>query len=147
MQALSTFLHFAGAVVWLGGMAFVLLALRPVAIVQLPPPARVPLLAAVLRRFFVLVWISIAALLASGAYMVGAVGLKYATVGVHAMLTIGLVMIGIFGYIWFAPFRHLQAASAAQDWPAAGRQLARIHPLVVTNFALGWVAVAAVLLR
>ncbi|MEO8250368.1 MAG: CopD family protein [Burkholderiales bacterium] len=146
MQELSMFLHLAGAVVWVGGMAFVLLALRPVAIAQMPPPARIPLLTAVLRRFFVLVWISIALLAATGAYMIATVGMKNAPVGVHAMLAIGLLMIAIFGYIWLTSFRRLQTAAAAKDWPEAGRQLARIHPLVVTNFLLGWLAIAAVVL-
>jgi hypothetical protein len=32
------------------------------------------------------------------------------------------------------------------DWPLASKQLAQIHTLVLTNFALGWIAVAAVVI-
>ncbi|WP_137892489.1 CopD family protein [Ramlibacter sp. 2FC] len=139
-------LHLAAGIVWLGGMAFVLCALRPVAIAQLQPPQRLPLLSAVLARFFALVWLSIAVLLLSGAFMLAGVDMKVAPRGWHAMLGIGLLMFGIFGHIYFAPFRRLKAAVAAANWPEAGRRVAQIHPLVVLNFALGWLAVAAVLL-
>jgi hypothetical protein len=52
----------------------------------------------------------------------------------------------IFGHLYFVPFRRLQRASALSDWPAAAKQLAQIHILVVTNFGLGWLAVAAVII-
>jgi hypothetical protein len=60
------------------------------------------------------------------------------------MLGIGLLMCAIFAHIHFAPFRRLKGAVAAADWPAAGRAMAQIHPLVVLNFLLGWLAVTAV---
>ena len=146
MVEISKFFHLAGAIVWIGGMAFVLWSLRPVAIAQLAPPQRVPLLAAVLRRFFTAVWISIALLLVTGFHMFAALGMANAPHGVHVMLAIGVLMIAIFAHVHFGPYRKLATAAAAQDWPMAGRQLGRIHPLVVTNFVLGWLAIAAVLL-
>jgi len=48
------FLHLAAAIVWMGGMALVILALRPVVIAQMAPPERLALMAAVLNRFFCL---------------------------------------------------------------------------------------------
>jgi len=139
-------LHLAAGIVWLGGMAFVLCALRPVAIAQLQPPQRLPLLSAVLARFFVAVWLSIAVLLLTGAFMLAGVDMKVAPRGWHVMLGIGLLMFAVFGHIYFAPFRRLKAAVAAGNWPEAGRRAAQIHPLVVLNFVLGWLAVAAALL-
>jgi uncharacterized membrane protein len=140
------FLHLAAGVIWLGGMALMVLALRPVLITRLTPPDRLPLMAAVLSRFFVMVWLSIAVLLATGWWMLAGADMKLAPKGWHAMSGIGLLMCLIFAHIWFAPFRRLKTAVQAADWPVAGKALQQIHPLVLVNFALGWLAVAAVII-
>jgi hypothetical protein len=62
------------------------------------------------------------------------------------MSGLGLVMCAIFAHIWFAPFKRLKRSVAISDWPEAGRAMGQIHPLVLTNLALGWSAVAAVLI-
>ena len=138
------FLHLGAGIVWLGGMALVILALRPVAIQLLQAPERLRLMSDVLSRFFFMVWISIALILASGFWMLSIADMKLAPTGWHAMSALGLLMCLIFAHIWFAPFRRLKAAVATSDWPAAGKALGQIHPLVLTNFALGWLAVLAV---
>jgi uncharacterized membrane protein len=138
------FSHLAAGVIWLGGMALVILALRPVVIARMAPPERLALMSDVLSRFFFMVWLSIALLLASGFWMLGMSDLKLAPKGWHAMSGLGLLMCLIFAHIWFAPFRRLKAAVHACDWPTAGKALGQIHPLVLTNFALGWLAVLAV---
>jgi len=138
------FFHLAAAVIWLGGMALVLLALRPAAIRSLEPAQRLPLMAAVLARFFTMVWISIAVLLGSGLWMMLSADLRLAPRGWHVMSGLGTLMCLIFAHLWWAPYRRLKTAIAAGDLPAAGVALGKIHPLVVTNFALGWLAVAAV---
>jgi uncharacterized membrane protein len=139
-------LHLVAAILWLGGMALVLGALRPVAIAQLQPPVRLPLMTAVLGRFFVMVWSSIAVLLLTGGQMLATLGMKTAPTGIHLMLGIGLLMSAIFAHLYLSPYRRMKTAVAVADWPAAGRCMAQIHPLVVTNFVLGWLAVAAVYL-
>jgi uncharacterized membrane protein len=142
---LSKFLHLAGAIVWLGGMSFMLWSLRPVAAAQLQPPLRAPLLANVMGRFFPMVWLSIAVLLITGTGMLMSVGMKAAPLGWHMMLGIGLVMFALFGHVYFGPFRRLKLAIAASEWPEAGRRLGQIQTVVKTNFVLGWLAIAAVL--
>ena len=74
------------------------------------------------------------------------VGFAQAPVGWHAMLGIGLVMMAVFAHIYFAPYRRARQAASQQDWPALGRALEQIHPLVVLNFSLGWIAIAVVML-
>ena len=145
MEMLARYLHLIGAIAWLGGMTFMLLALRPVATAQLPPPTRLPLLAGVMARFFAVAWISVALLAASGAYMLGVVGMKSAPIGWHMMMGVGILMFAIFGHLYFGPARRFQKAVAQANWPQAGVQMAKIHPLVVLNFVLGWLAIAAVL--
>lgn len=138
------FFHLSAGIVWLGGMALVILALRPVAIKQLPPPERLRLMSGVLARFFVMVWLSIALILTSGFWMLAMTDMQLAPRGWHAMSGLGVLMCLIFAHIWFAPFRRLKAAVASEDWPTAGKALGQIHPMVLTNFALGWLAVLAV---
>jgi uncharacterized membrane protein len=138
------FFHLSAGIVWLGGMALVILALRPVALKYLAPPERLTLMCAVLSRFFSMVWLSIALILASGFWMLSVTDMGLAPKGWHVMSGLGVLMCLIFAHIWFAPFRRLKAAISAADWPGAGKALGQIHPLVLTNFALGWLAVLAV---
>ena len=138
-------LHLAAGIFWLCGMTLLLWVVRPVAIALLAPEHRLPLLHKVLSRFFVGVWIAIAVLLASGLWMFTSADMKLAPRGWHAMAGLGILMCLVFAHLYFAPFRRLGRAVSAQDWPAAGQALGQIHPLVLTNFALGWAAVLAVM--
>ena len=138
-------LHLSAGIIWLGGMTLLLAAVRPMAIAQLAPPERLRLMTGILGRFFALVWLAIATLLASGFWMFGSADLSLAPRGWHAMAGLGSLMCVIFAHLWFAPFRRLKQAVALADWPAAGRALGQIHPLVLVNFTLGWLAVLAVL--
>ena len=142
MRAILLLLHLSGVIVWVGGMFFAHFCLRPVAASQLPPPQRLPLLAAVLGRFFTVVAASIVAILASGFASMGAAGFGQAPIHWHVMAGIGLAMAAIFGVIYFRHFPRLKAGVAAQDWPAAGAAMNRIRILVATNLLLGALTVA-----
>ena len=121
MSALMKFLHLSAAIFWLGGIAFMLFSLRPVAAELLAPPQRLPLIAQVLTRFFVGVWLAMANLLVTGVVMLLGVGMKNAPAGWHLMLGIGVLMFALFGHLYFGPFRRLKQAVNASDWPAGGR--------------------------
>ena len=142
----SKLLHWVGAITWLGGMTALTFAARPAAIEFLEGSLRVQTLHGMLRRFFVLVWVSIALLLLSGLHMwgVAAKAGAAAPVGWHVMAVIGVVMMLIFGHVYFVPFKRLGRAAAVGEWASCGAQLAVIHKLVVTNLVLGWIAVGAV---
>ena len=146
MYELIKFTHLAAGIVWLGGMAIMLWAVRPVAIAQLEPAQRLPLLAGMLRRFFNLVGLCVILLLTTGAIMLMGVDMKLAPKGWHAMIGLGSLMCLIFGHLYFGPFRKMKNALLIDDLSAAGAQLAKIHPLVLSNFALGWLAVGAVVI-
>lgn len=145
MSALMKFLHIAAAIVWLGGVSFMLFALRSAAAEQLAPPQRLPLIAQVLRRFFMLVWTSIVILLVSGLGMLLSVGMKNAPIGWHIMLGIGLLMFALFGHLYFGPFRRLKLAVAAANWPEGGKRMGQIAMLAQVNLVLGVLAIAAVI--
>lgn len=146
MYEIIKFAHLAAGIVWMGGMALMILAIRPVAIAQLEPTQRLPLLAAVLSRFFTMVAVCVLLLLISGGVMLMGVDMRLAPKGWHAMLGLGLLMCLIFGHIFFVPFRRMKLALMNDNLGAAGAQLAKIHPLVVLNFTLGWLAIGAVVI-
>ena len=121
-----------------------LLALRPAATKLQKPPQRLPLIALTLKRFFSLVWVTIAVLLVSGLWMLLAVGMKNAPAGWHAMLGIGLLMFALFGHIYFGPYRRLEKAVEKADWADADRRASQIAMLSTVNLGLGVLAIAAV---
>ena len=142
-MALALPLHVLAAVTWVGGMLFAYFVLRPAA-ESLAPPERVPLWLAVFRRFFVWVWAAVAVLAVSGGWMFfsrfgGFAGAGWA---LHVMNAAGLVMMALFTWVWFVPFRALQVAAAASDWPRAAAALGRIRRAVAVNLTLGVLVVA-----
>ena len=54
---------------------------------------------------------------------------------------LGTLMILIFLHVYFAPFRRLKKAVAAQTWPEAGKQLNMIRMLVGLNMSLGLIVI------
>jgi uncharacterized membrane protein len=139
MISLALILHLLAAVIWIGGMFFAYMILRPVAANQLEPPPRLTLWNSVFARFFPWVWAAVIALPVTGLFMVYRLfgGLGGSPPFVHLMLTLGIVMILLYLHVYFAPYRRLRAAVAAQDWAAGGKALATIRKLVGTNLLLG----------
>lgn len=142
--------HVLSIVLWIGGMAFAHFFLRPAA-QMLEPPLRVRLMHGVLQRFLGAVAVAIVVALTSGLGMIGAVsmgagGAFRMPLDWTLMATLGLVMMGIFAYIYFALLGRLDHAVAASDWPAGGRALGSIRTWVGVNLAIGVAIVALTLL-
>ncbi len=135
--------HGLAAIVWLGGMFFAYVCLRPAAASVLQPPQRLPLWTAVLSRFLPCVAVAIVLLLASGTVLLQRVGIKSAPVGWHVMVTLGLVMSAVFAAIYFRWFPQLRAHCARQAWPEAALALNAIRRAVGINLILGTVVVLA----
>lgn len=136
-------LHALAAVIWVGGMFFAYMALRPAAGAVLEGPARLSLFAAAFGRFFAWVWVAVLVLLATGYWMIGMLGgMAAAGIHVHVMHGVGLLMMAAFAHIYFAPFRRLRAAVAAEDWENGARALNSIRMIVGINLILGLVVVA-----
>lgn len=136
-------LHLLAAVIWVGGMFFAYMALRPVAATLLEPPLRLPLWSQTFARFFPWVWAAVVALPATGYWMILGPFQGFANVGVHihVMQATGWAMVGIFLHVYFAPYQRLRKAVAAADFTAAGRQLAQIRRLIGINLVLGIITV------
>lgn len=136
---IATLLHVLGFTVWIGGMFFAYMALRPVAATVLPAPQRLALWAGVFRNFFAWVWVSVALILASGLFMMAVIGKP--PFYVLAMFVIGVIMMAIFAHVFFAPYRRLKQAVAAEDWSAGGAALGQIRKLVGLNLILGLITI------
>lgn len=140
-------LHVLATVVWVGGMFFAYLCLRPVAAAQLEPPQRLRLWHGVFARFFRWVWASVILLIATGHGIIGQMGgLAGLPVHIHVMLGIGYLMAVIFVYLYFIPYPRLGKAVSAEDWKAGGSALNRIRILVGTNLTLGLINIILVFL-
>ncbi|QDX80270.1 hypothetical protein B9N43_02720 [Denitratisoma sp. DHT3] len=142
LQAITLFLHVSGVVVWVGGMFFAYVCLRPAAVEVLEPPQRLRLWRAVFGRFFAWVWAAVALILVSGLVRLVEVGFAAAPLNWHLMLAVGLAMMAIFAHVYFAPYRALKRAIAAADWPAGAAALNRIRRLVGLNLVLAGVTIA-----
>jgi len=135
----AKFLHIIGFTVWVGGMFFAYMALRPVAAARLEPPQRLALWEGVFSKFFPWVWLCVALILGSGLYMMALLGKP--SMYVSAMFGLGIIMMMLFAHVFFAPFKRLKRAVAAQDWQAGGAALGQIRMLVGINLSLGLVTI------
>jgi uncharacterized membrane protein len=137
-------LHTLAAVVWVGGMFFAYMVLRPSA-GPLEPPLRLALWARVFGRFFPWVWASIAVLLASGYAMLflGFGGFAGAGLHIHIMQATGILMMLLFLHLFFAPWRKLSRAVEQDALPDAAAALNQIRRIVAVNLVLGLITVAA----
>ncbi len=152
MNELAKLAHLVAGIVWMGGMTFMLLALRPAAVAALEPQPRARLMLQVWRRFFAVVLVAIVVLLATGTHMYTALfkankaagGVGGVPLGWTMMMGIGLLMMLIFGHIYAAGFGKFKRALAAEAWPAVAAASSQIQTMMLTNFILGWLAIAAV---
>jgi uncharacterized membrane protein len=137
--SLAAALHTLSAVVWVGGMFFAYIVLRP-ATGPLEPPARLALWRRVFAGFFPWVFAAAVLLLITGFTLF--LGGYAAGPHVHAMMAIGIIMILIFLHLYFAPWKRFKAALDAGNNSAAAAQLNQIRLLVLINLILGLINVA-----
>jgi uncharacterized membrane protein len=126
-------IHVLSAVVWVGGMFYALVVLRP-ALSVLDAAPRLQMHMLTLKRFFLVVWHAMPLMLLTGWGMIIAAGwdMGHLPLYVNAMQGLGLVMAGIFLFTYFVPFRRLRRA--IRPGPEL---LGRIRILVTTNLILG----------
>ncbi len=154
LYAFLNALHVLAVVVWVGGMVFAHFFLRP-AVAVLPPPQRLPLMQAVLGRFFAAVLAAAAVTLATGLWMIGRVAKQVVQGGGSftmppswtLMALLGLLMILIFGHIRFVLYKRLSLAVAAADWAQGAEQLGALRRWVGVNLAIGVVVVLVAVLK
>ena len=131
-------IHLLSAVVWVGGMFFALIVLRPAA-GPMDPAARLALWRRVFARFFPAVGVAVLALLATGHAMILVELGGFAAIGmsVHLMEGTGVLMSILFLVLLVGPYRAFLKALDAGTLPAAGRAIERIRWIIAVNLALG----------
>lgn len=142
-------LHVLAALIWVGGMFFAWMILRPAAMTALEGPARLKLWVEVFRRFFVWVWIAVVILPISG---VGMIHMRYAGFEaapryVHVMIGLYIVMTALFIRIQSLQLPQLRRAVETADWSTGAATLGRIRRLVGINLIVGLVLVAIASVR
>ena len=146
-MTLFKLIHLLAVLIWVGGMFFAYVVLRPAAVEVLEPPQRLRLWDTVFRRFFVWVWGAVAALLVSGLYLIYLFGgMAHVGMYIHIMLTMGLAMMVIFGYVFFACYVPFRLNVAKQRWKDAGDLLGKIRKLIAVNLLLGLLTVCVAVL-
>ena len=143
-MTIALFLHVISDVIWVGGMFFAYVCVRPAAVEALEPPQRLKLWTGIFRRFFPWVWGAVVLILLTGFVIMGE--LAAVPVYVIVMALIGVVMSMIFMHVYFAPFGRLKRAVAAEDWKAGGAALNQIRILVGANLVLGLANIAVAML-
>lgn len=137
-------LHALAAVIWVGGMFFAYIVLRPSIGGIDPAPERPRLWRRVFARFFPWVSAAVVVLVVTGYALVfghfggmAAVGLH-----VHVMQGLGWVMFLLYGHLYFVSWRRFRTAVDAGDLQAAAPALAGIRRIVAINLAFGLVVAA-----
>ena len=142
-------LHVLAALVWVGGMFFAWMVLRPAAVKALDGPARLTLWVEVFQGFFRWVWGAVVLLPVSGVVMLNMNfnGFEHAPRYVQVMMGLFVVMTALFIRIQALLLPELRTAVQAQDWPAGAAVLGRIRRLVGINLLVGLVVVTIAAVR
>jgi uncharacterized membrane protein len=132
-------LYLLCAVLWVGGMFFAYVVLRP-SLVAIEPPQRMLLHTQVFRRFFLVVWHAMPIAVLSGFAMIygrygGMAGVGW---NVHAMLGLGLLMSAIFLFLVFGPYKRFRRTT---DRTRMAASMDSIRKLIGVNLVLGLVTV------
>jgi uncharacterized membrane protein len=129
-------LHILCAVVWVGGMFFALLVLRP-SLSVLASAQRMDLHVEIFRRFFQVIWHVMPLILLTGYAMLFGIyaGFANAPWEVHAMHLLGLLMAAVFIAIVFGPYARFRAAPSPASADA-------VRKLMLVNLTLGLVTIA-----
>jgi len=136
-------MHMLSIVVWVGGMFFAYVVLRPSAAEVLQPPERLRLWDKVFKQFFNWVWLAVFLVLVSGFYMIYLLGgFAGLAMYINLMLLLGIAMMLIYVYVFFKCYVPFNRLVAKQEWPAAGAMLATIRKLVALNLSIGLLTIA-----
>lgn len=147
--ALAYSLHVLAALIWVGGMFFAWMILRPAAVTALEGPVRLKLWVEVFQRFFVWVWIAVVILPISG---VGLLQMRFngfetAPRYVQIMMGLYIVMVALFIRIQSLQLPELRKAVEAQAWADGAAVMGKIRRLVGCNLIVGLVLVAIAAVR
>jgi uncharacterized membrane protein len=127
-------LHLLCAVLWVGGLFFAYVVLRP-SLAAIDAPQRMLLQTQVFRRFFLVVWHAMPLVLISGFGMLFLIGdMEHLSWQIHAMLGLGVLMAALFVIIVFGPWRRFRRTI---DRTRMNNSLNTMRKLIGVNLLLG----------
>ncbi|HBK04930.1 MAG TPA: hypothetical protein DDZ81_03590 [Acetobacteraceae bacterium] len=131
-------LHLLCAVLWVGGMFFAYVVLRP-SMAAIEAPQRMMLHTRVFRKFFLVIWHAMPVAILTGFAMIG-IRWDMATAPwqINAMMALGLLMGAVFLAIFFGPYRQFRRTT---DRNRMASTLDSIRKLIGVNLVLGLVTV------
>jgi uncharacterized membrane protein len=137
--------HVLCAVLWVGGMFFAYVVLRP-SMSVLEPIQRIALHTQVFRRFFLVVWHVMPLSLISGFTVLYGFYADPTKVpwNINVMMLLGLIMSAVFLLIVFGPYARFRRTT---DRATAAACIDRIRKLIGANLVLGLITVVVALLR
>jgi uncharacterized membrane protein len=137
LYAVLKALHLLSAVLWVGGMFFAYVILRP-SLTAIEAPQRMLLQTQVHQKFFLVVWNAMPIILVSGFIMLAYRGMSGVGWQVHVMLALGLVMAAVFLVIVFGPWKQFRRAI---DRSRMADSQTKIRKLIGINLVLGLITV------
>jgi uncharacterized membrane protein len=131
-------LHLLCAVLWVGGMFFAYVILRP-SMAAIEAPQRMLLHTRVFKSFFLVIWHAMPLILLTGGAML-ALQWDMATAPwqIQAMMSLGLLMAAIFLALFFGPYRQFRRTI---DRTRMASSLDTIRKLIGVNLVLGLITV------
>ncbi|WP_298217510.1 CopD family protein [Halothiobacillus sp.] len=137
MNMLIMAMHSLAAVLWIGGIFFAFMVLRPVS-TMFEPPQRLRLWSTVFARFFPWVWFFIVILVITGYVdLFTRFGGSMTQGYLLAMQVIGWIMILLFAWLSFVLVGKLHRAVSEQRWPDAAAAMQPIRRIMAINLGLG----------
>ena len=131
-------LHLLCAVLWVGGMFFAYVVLRP-SMAAIEAPQRMLLHTRVFKKFFLVIWHAMPLIIISGFAMIGLHwNMATAPWQINAMISLGLLMAAVFLAIFFGPYRQFRRTTDRNRMAAS---LDSIRKLIGVNLILGLVTV------
>jgi uncharacterized membrane protein len=132
-------LHLLCAVLWVGGMFFAYVVLRP-SLAAIEAPQRMLLHTRVFKKFFLIIWHAMPLIIVTGFVMlfVYGNGMAGASWQIHTMLGLGLLMAAVFLAIFFGPYRQFRRTT---DRNRMASSLDGIRKMIGINLVLGLITV------
>jgi uncharacterized membrane protein len=137
--------HVLCAVIWVGGMFFAYVVLRP-SVAVLEPVQRIAIHTQVFRRFFLVVWHAMPLILLSGfaVLFIFDGGPAQAGWNINVMMLFGLIMSVVFVLIVYGPYARFRRTT---DRATAAACIDRIRKLIGVNLVLGIITVVIAFLN
>ena len=137
-------LHVLAALVWVGGMFFTWMIVRPAVVAALQGPPRLHLWLQILPRFFTWVWVAVVLLPITGVGMIQLQFTGFDTAPRYVQVMIGLyvVMTALFMRVHSLQLPELRQAVQAEQWPEGVAVLGRMRRMMAVNLLLGLAVVA-----